>query len=255
MSRPTSRGQVRQLVHEADAGGQHRVGRVLGQLGRLQVHGEHALLHAIEGRVQPLQQVPGTLAGRPRLRADDDAVGPHEVVDRRAFLQELGIGRDREGVHAMRQAAGLQRIGDGLPHALAGAHRHGGLGHHQREALQVAPQALGRRQHLAHVGAAVLGLRRADGDELHLRMGHGLCAVGGEAQAAVVAVALDDVVQARFVDRHLAAVEHGDAPGVQIQAEHVVAHVGQAGRRDQADIAGAHHGDVHRAISGCRARA
>ena len=43
------------FVHEADLGGQHRVGRVLGQLRRALIHQHDALVVAIERRVQGFQ--------------------------------------------------------------------------------------------------------------------------------------------------------------------------------------------------------
>jgi hypothetical protein len=47
---------------------------------------------AHEGRVQRAHQQDGALV----VGADDDAVGPHAVLHRRAFLQELGVGDDGE---------------------------------------------------------------------------------------------------------------------------------------------------------------
>ena len=52
--------------------------------------------------------------------ADDDAVGLHEVLDRGAFLEELGIGDDVERM----RACGRERS---RRHALGGADRHGAL--------------------------------------------------------------------------------------------------------------------------------
>src|SRR5687767_15620987 len=43
-------GEIRQLVHEADLGREHRVGRVLGQLRGAHVHDDHALTVARERR-------------------------------------------------------------------------------------------------------------------------------------------------------------------------------------------------------------
>ena len=63
-------GQQRDLVHEADARGQHRVGGVLGQLGRADVHDHQLVAGALEGRVQRLHQVHRALV----VGADDDAV-------------------------------------------------------------------------------------------------------------------------------------------------------------------------------------
>ena len=83
---------VRDLVHERDARGEHRVRRVLAQLGAGAVHHHDRRAGARERRVQLLHQL-----GRARiLGADDDAVGLHEVFDRGALLQELGIADDAE---------------------------------------------------------------------------------------------------------------------------------------------------------------
>ena len=52
-----------------------------------EVHEEDRLLGADERRVELGHHRAGALGGD----ADDHAVGPHEVVDRRALLQELGV--------------------------------------------------------------------------------------------------------------------------------------------------------------------
>jgi hypothetical protein len=64
-------GHARQLVHEADAGGQHAVGGVLGELGAGDVHHQKPVVVADEGRIQRAHQVDGALV----LGAHDDAVG------------------------------------------------------------------------------------------------------------------------------------------------------------------------------------
>ena len=69
--------------------------------------------------------------------------------------------------------------------------------------------------------------------------------VGGEAQPAGRDVAPDHFRQPGLVDRHAAAVEQVDLGGVDIEAEHVVADLGQAGAADQAHITGTDDGDVH----------
>ena len=53
----------------------------------------HALVVAVERRVERRAAAPRS---RALVGADDDAVGPHEVVDRRAFLEELGVRDDVE---------------------------------------------------------------------------------------------------------------------------------------------------------------
>jgi hypothetical protein len=51
-----------------------------------------------------------------------------------------------------------------------------------------------------------------------------------------------DLRQARLVDRDAAVVEHADLLRVHVQADDVVAHFGQAGAGDQADVTGADNG-------------
>ena len=63
------------------------------------------------------------------LDADDDAVGALEILDRRAFAQEFGIGDDVE----IRLRVGLA---DDALDLVAGADRHGRLGDDHRIALE-----------------------------------------------------------------------------------------------------------------------
>ena len=67
------------------------------------------------------------------------------------------------------------------------------------------------------------------GDRLHR--------VGREGQAAVAAVARDQAVESRFVDRHLSPPERRDTVFVDIDADNGIPHFGEAGARDQADVA------------------
>jgi hypothetical protein len=84
--------EVRDLVHERDARREERVGGVLRHLGAGVVHRDDGVPGAHERLVQLAHDLERLLAHR----ADDDAVGLHEVVDGRAFLQELGVGDDVE---------------------------------------------------------------------------------------------------------------------------------------------------------------
>ena len=80
-------GEIGEFVHEADTGGQHHVGRILGQLRRAHVHVYHLVMITVERRVETLERGSRCFVHT----ADDDAIGLHEVVDRGTFLQELGI--------------------------------------------------------------------------------------------------------------------------------------------------------------------
>src|SRR5438067_1213579 len=59
--------------------------------------------------------------------------------------------------------------------------------------------------------------------------------------------ALEQAVDPGLVDRHLAALERGHAVRVDVAAHHVVAEVGEAGRRHQPHVADADHADRRRA--------
>ncbi len=82
---------------------------------------------------------------------------------------------------------------------------------------------------MAQIGRAVLIRGRAHRDELEqavlARRGLG---VGGEFKPPGIAVALDQRVEPRLIDRHLAAVEPLDARRIDIDADHVITGIGQA---------------------------
>ncbi len=65
--------------------------------------------------------------------------------------------------------------------------------------------------------------------------------VGREMQP--LAVARQQLLQTGLVDRHLAAAQALDLGGVDVHAPHLSAELGEPGRGDQADIAGADHSD------------
>ena len=91
--RAQSLGEVGQFVHERDARRQHGIRRILGQLGRAQIHHDHPLMVALEWRIELTHEFH-------RLRilgTDDDAIRLHEIFDRRPFLEELGVGNDAVG--------------------------------------------------------------------------------------------------------------------------------------------------------------
>ncbi len=182
-------------------------------------------------------------AGGVVVAAEHDAVGPHEVLDRGAFLQEFGIGDHRE-LQVLEPARG-ELLADHRCDAVAGTDRHGRLVDHDLEAGHMPADIAGGRQHILQVGRTVLVRRRANGDELHVGMVDRGRDVGGEHQPPGLAVALDQVLQAGLVDRHAAIVEQRDLFFIDVEAEHIVAELGQAGAGDQADITAADDGDFH----------
>jgi hypothetical protein len=176
------------------------------------------------------------------LGADDDAVGLHEVFQRRPFLEELGVGDDAvvDAFPARSEFFGKRRL-----HLVGGTHRHGRFidddlvpGH---EAAHVAR----RRHHVLQVGRTILVRWRADGDELQQAVRDGFLDVGGEPQAARVDVRLDHRIQTRLEDRNPAFLENADLVRIEVETEHVVADVGQTGSRNQTDVAGTDDSNFH----------
>ena len=106
--------QVGDLVDEGDLRGQERVGRVLDDLGRVDVRDDH---RPLERRVELEQRHRHLLAGR----ADDDPVG--------AELSSIAEpSRRNSGFETTSKLTGRRPVAlDDRPHQVARAHRHRGL--------------------------------------------------------------------------------------------------------------------------------
>ncbi len=76
-------------------------------------------------------------------------------------------------------------------------------------------------------------------------MRHALRRVGGEFDATGLSVALDHAIEPWLMNRHVAAVELLDLLRIDIHAHDVVAGIGQAGTRDQTDVARAKDRHTH----------
>ncbi len=76
------------FVNEADFGREHGVGGVFDHFGGGDIHDEDGIALSDEGFVDLAEAVAGLFV----FDTEDDAVGDIEVVDRRAFLEELGVG-------------------------------------------------------------------------------------------------------------------------------------------------------------------
>jgi hypothetical protein len=127
--------QVGDLVDETNLGREEGVGGVLGQLGGAALHDQQRRLVAQQRAVNLVQHGLGVLVVDP----DHHPVGPLEVLDRRAFAQELGIRGDREGEIGA-------RLADNPFDLVAGADRHGRLGHLPPRPARGAPPSRARRR-------------------------------------------------------------------------------------------------------------
>jgi hypothetical protein len=233
-------GEIRHLVHERDAGREHRIGRVFGELGRTHVHDQQPLAIALERRVHGTQQRDRTIV----VGADDDAVGAHEILDRGAFLQEFRIRHDGK---RQSDATGGKLGGDRLAHASGGADGNGRLdddylviGHAPADRGRGGKRAACRRRRPRRAGA--------DGDELKTAVRHRGIGVGREAQAPGFDVAMDHVLQSRLVDRHAAGLQVGDLANIVVDAEHVVASLRESRPGDEPHVPRADHRDLQAAM-------
>ncbi len=231
-------GEVGEFVHEGDAGGQHRVGRVLGQFRGTPGHDDQAFAVALIRCVE----LPHDLLGAGVVGAQHDPVRLLEVLHRRAFLEEFGVGHHREFDIG---AALLQFLADRRFHLVAGAHRHRALVDHHGVARHVLAERARGRQHVGQVGRAVLVRRRADRDHHDVGEMSALGRRGAEIQATLVAIALHHRLQARLVDRDLTAIEPVDLRPVQVDAQDLVTDVRKAGTGDEPDITSSDDRDFH----------
>ncbi len=239
---PQPLGQIRQLVHERNARGEHRVGRVLGEFGRAHIHLEDLVVVALERRVERTHDAERLCV----VGADDDAIGSHEIVDRSPFLEELGVG-DHRVLHI--ELALAQFVADRRAHRVGGTDRHGGFVDHEPVRGHVTADRAGGIDHVTQIGRAVFLRWRAHRDELHQSMLDAFGHVGGEVQAPRGTIALDHLLQPRLVDRDAAVVEDAHLALVHIETHHVVADLREAGPGHQADVTTADHRYAHESLS------
>jgi len=104
---------------------------------------------------------------------------------------------------------------------------------------------LGDREHVLQVGGAVFALRGPDGDEHDRGRTNGGRQVGSEGEAILMLIAEDHFLEAGLVDRHLAALEHGQFGLVLVHARDGVPVFCQARPQHKPDIARPHDGNLH----------
>jgi hypothetical protein len=203
---------------------EHRVRRVLAQLGAGAVHHHDRRASARERRIEFLHQ----LRGARIFRTDHHAIGLHEVVDRRALFQELGIADDAERMRGL-AANNFANLG-------SSTNRNGALVDDDLVAVHRLRQIAGNSEHVLQVRRAVLTGGCADGDEDDLRLLHAAREGGREREALLRTVSPDHFFQSGLVNRNLAALEQADLRGVLVDADDVVAVLRQAGPCHQPDV-------------------
>ena len=223
------------FVDEGDLGREEGVGGVFDHLRRFQIGVEDREIAQEERAVDLAHHGLGAVRGG----ADDDPVGAHEIVDRRTFAQEFGVGGD---VECLARRGGF----DNGAHLGVGADRNGGFRDDDGVAGQRFRDLFRSRHHIGQVGVAVTAPRwRADGDEDGIRAVHGGPQIAGKLKPPRRDVLGHQHVKAGFVDRHLATGQQLDLAGVLVDADHVMAEIRKTNTGNKADIAGADHRDLH----------
>ncbi len=227
--------QIGHLVDEGDLGGEEGVGGVFDQLGAFAAGEQDRRLVQIERAVDLPHHLPRPVA----VAADDDAVGPPEILDRRSLAQEFGV----RGHVELRLGIA---VADDLLDLAAGADRHGRFGHHHGVAVERRGDLARRRIDIGEVGMAVAAAAgRAHRDEDGVGAGDRGTDIGLEFQPSGPDIGLDHLVEAGLVDRDLAAAQGSDLVGHLVDADHVMAEFRETGARNQADIPRADHCDAH----------
>ena len=235
--------QVGDLVDEGDLHRQEAVGGVFDELGGLEAGEQDRRLDQEQRAIELAHLLAPALA----LHPDHHAVGPHEIVDRGALAQELRIG---DHVEVRLRVGGADDVRD----LASGADRHRRLGHHDGIAVHRGGDLLGGLAHVGEVGVAVAApAGRADRDEHQVGVGHRGRQVLVELEAPGRGVARHQRVQPGLIDRNLVAAQPPDLQLILVDAGDMVAELGEAGARYQADIAGPDHCDFHGALPPVRA--
>src|SRR5258708_5020595 len=227
--------QIGDLVDEGDLGGEEAVRGVFGELRRLHRGEDHRRLYQVERAIELAHDL--LRAGA--LGADHDAIGAHEILDRRALAQEFRVR------HHVESELG-PRLADDLGDVPAGADRHGRFGDHHGIAGERASDLLRGGEDIGEIGMAVAAARRrADGDEDRVGPRHGGGEIGGEGEASGARIALDDLIETGLVDRHFALLQARDLLRVLVDASDGDAELGKARAGDESDITGADHCNAH----------
>ena len=185
------------------------------------------------GASMPSWSAGDSVAVRLVERADHDPVGLHEVLHGRALGRELRV----RGVADVGEPARVEPVA----HLLAGADRDRALHRDDDVPLDVG-QLVDHRPDGGEIGVARVGRRRPDRDVDEVRALDRLAHVVREREP--LGVPLEQVVETGLVDRHLAAAERLDAVREDVAHDDVVAELGKAGARDEADVARAEDRDA-----------
>ena len=151
--------------------------------------------------------------------------------------QELGI---RDHVEQI-AGAGSHHVLDERTEPVAGADRDRALRHDDVVVVQVLRNGERNGPDGAHVGMPVGAGRRAHADEDDVGGVNGCGELVGKAQVALGEPAFEELIQTRLVERGDARPELSELRRIRLDADDLVAHVGQAGRHHRPHIAASNY--------------
>ena len=227
------------FVDEGNLGRQHAVSGVFGHFRAADTHDDELFAAPGKGSVE-VAHGGGRLFGR---RTYDDPVGLHEIRNRVAFLEELGVRHHIEGNVL---STGGEGGGDKLADTVGGPDGHGGLVHDDERPTHVLADLAGHAFHKGKIAGAIGTRGRAHGDEGKFGVIQSVRKAGRKPQAAFLPVAADKVFEAGLENMDTPAVEQGHDFRVDVHTADVIAHFGETRRAHKTDVAGADNAYAHR---------
>jgi hypothetical protein len=162
-----------------------------------------------------------------------------EIPDRRSFAQELGIRHYCAGDVR-------PRLPDDALDFVTGSDRHRRLCDHNGKAIKCSRDLARSVIDEAQISEAVTTPRwSSNRDEDRVGIRDGARKLAAEFQPGGAHIGTDHVVQPGLVNRHFAAQKGGDLRFILVDANDLVAEIGETGAGNKANVAGADHGNAH----------
>ena len=230
--------EVGNVVHKRDARGEHGISRILGHLGRGDVHEDYAEVIDEEGLVEACHDLLGLLG----LCTYHHTIGGHEVLDGCTFLQELRVAGHIEGDGDATLVEFF--LNDSLD-LLGGANRDGGLRDEDGVFMDVLSELSGDSKDISQIGRAIFIGWRTYSREDHLYIIEDLGEVGSEVETVELDITFDEFLKTRLIDGHDAILELVDLLLVDIDTGDMGSHLSEACATDQAYVAGTYYCNIH----------
>ena len=158
------------------------------------------------------------------MRPEHQAVRMHEVLDRAALTQKLGVGDH------MKRNLSLEVLADDAGDNVAGADGHRALVDDRQGLAHRAGDGLGRLLDEDQVGLAAPAHRRADREEDEVGARDRLFVVVGKTQAARLHAPGHDLLEPGLVDGRPSLLQGRDFCLVDVNPGDLMAELGEAGR-------------------------